>query len=135
MDSFLELFNLFRSSKILCFNNTYKNCNKRAELMRLLSNTIVSNRYLQAHEYILTRVAYDLYLTPAWKKKSFHPVVNLTCEQKEFKPLWNFKSAWISLRMLISILWQTKKSLVSHLLIYSEAVIGHCSVSQLFDKI
>ena len=74
--------------------------------MILLSNTI-SNFFKQ----ILASSCIYFQQGSVWftsyagvKKKPFHLAVNLNVNEKKFTPLWNFKPAWILLRIRVNAL-------------------------------
>ena len=105
MASFLKLFNLLCSSKIL-IDKTLSNCNKIKELTRLAltakrhkTNFLLSNVIFDCFKQILAssriyfqqwRVFWNFTIDSVWftshacvKKKSFHAAVKLTSKRKK----------------------------------------------------
>ena len=62
----------------------------------LLSNVIFryfKKKYLNMSMYIFSAgILYDLHHTPEWKRNHFTPPWMLRVNEKNFTPLWNFKS-------------------------------------------
>ena len=88
MASYLKLFNLFSSSKVLItlkHLETLNNYNKIAKLMRLLSNTnFECLKQIRASSCIYFQQGFVWFTSYAgMKKKPFDATVNLTCERKK----------------------------------------------------
>ena len=131
MGSFLKLFNLLCSSKILItlkYIKTLNNSNRIPELMRVAKKPkstretfyyqtpilTVSNRFLEAHVHILAGVLYNLHPTPAWavnltyERKPFYAAVNRTCERKPFHAAVNLTCERKPFHAAVNLTWERK---------------------------